>query len=251
MAAGILINSAGQRVIRSDGSRGIGNAGDPCCCDCYRQARLCFDDTLADVWMICSDAAMFPDAFSIGSACLYFNFADATSPTAGGMIYPAAAAVAQPSCAECPTPCFVADCSCENLKMSFHLKISLYDKSAGACGGILLSVCEGDGFVVSNNGGSGCIYSAASAHFPCPGFSDDPSTSFFQLIGAPPPCFWNAAFIYILGVDFQQIEVSSFVGTSPTTPPAFYPNVNTCFEFTANWVRVEITSITMICDDVP
>lgn len=115
MAVGILINSQGKRIIRKDGSRAIGEPGAKCCCNPkYRQARKCPspDGELVDVWMTEADAATLPDAFTLNTRCLYFDFEDATSDTPG-TVYPASDATAIDGCEECPSPCDVCGAEIE------------------------------------------------------------------------------------------------------------------------------------------
>lgn len=72
-------------------------------CSNYRQARLCSDDSLANVWMTTADALTRSGAFYVNNIliCYYFNFVDATS-NSPGTIYAASASVAKANCAACP-----------------------------------------------------------------------------------------------------------------------------------------------------
>jgi hypothetical protein len=100
---GLVVTDQGLLV--TDGTET--NAG-TCCCTGggYRQARWCSDDTLANVWMTTDDAVTLTGSFKIGSNCFYFNFADATSDTAGGTTFTLTDVVATyAACADCCLCC--------------------------------------------------------------------------------------------------------------------------------------------------
>lgn len=65
---------------------------------CYKQARKCSDNTLADVWVCCKDTASFPNSFQIGTTgpCYYFG-SDAIS-SSHGTIYVALSLTARGGC---------------------------------------------------------------------------------------------------------------------------------------------------------
>ena len=238
-----------------------------CCCGCYRQARNCSNNTLANVWMTCTDAAMFPNAFSIGSNCYYFNFADATHATAGGTVYAASAAVAAASCSACPTP---APCECPTVCMNYilkaHVKRDYYLKpGATGCAGAIDHSCEGDiAIEVANTNVTPCTWGPFSG---VPGFPSaicdavTPAQPYitFDTVGttlgliSTPPCKWAIQFDSVdeTGTISASYLSESAVGATPATPGAIYPNLTFCEEFTLYWIKTTISAITVVCDDAP
>jgi hypothetical protein len=79
------------------------------CAPAFRQARLCADFSVADVWMTATDAALLTGAFYVPwlGLCCYFNFADSVYTTLGGTLYARADVTASADCTAC-LPCFTA-----------------------------------------------------------------------------------------------------------------------------------------------
>lgn len=108
---------SGGKVKMRGGKARVGAAGDPCCCDAWRQARDCADDSLVDIWMHVTDAATYTGAsaifslFSFPSECYYFDFDDPTSDTPGTVFLPGDVYATYEVCEECgAAPCWNGVC---------------------------------------------------------------------------------------------------------------------------------------------
>jgi hypothetical protein len=135
-------------AIRADaGGVCVGAAGVRSAC-CYRQARKCptSDGSLVDVWMHVVDANKFPGAFSIGTHCYYFDFADPTSQT-HGTLYTAADAVPHADCPTCETD---EGCTCHCL-FSSATSTTIHWSAAKASDGSALPDPDGSGIYASQS----------------------------------------------------------------------------------------------------
>ena len=220
-----------------------------CCCSCYRQARNCSNNTLANVWMTCTDAAMFPNAFSIGSNYYRFNFSDATYAAAGGTVYAASAAVARSGC---PAPCTCPG-GCTNYNIFFTAAVQIYDNSVPNCGGALLSTCgpmAGVGSVASVDP-SACQWFFGGTTYPCNvGLFADPT---LYLVKAT-PCSWCVQFVCSesgVGGDAQILTICTTIGTLPEN--AVFAPLTTCYQdsISGHWINVTFTITAIVCEDAP
>lgn len=216
-------------------------------CACFKQARLCADNTLADVWMKCDDAATFPNAFSITATGVCYYFAgDSGTP---GTLFAAADATAFVDCATCNNPCPCDDASlCTNYLLTFKY---LYKRWNTACDdGAPLTVCPvggvpGDG-AAELIAGTACNRAAAdgSISIGCGGQA---------IIGVKlnvncPSKTWT--------LDFNLFGVAHVTTTSVIRrlPAGAYPDIDVCRDLTAfgaGYQRFTITNINLVCDDAP
>lgn len=225
------------------------------CNKLYKQARLCPSvGALQNVWMYILDAALFPNAFSIGATCYYFDAGDAPSATPG-TIYPASVAVAAASCDTCPTPTpCTCPTTCDNYIINFTASVQIYNSLAGGCVGVPIYNCPPTvGTSGVSDGMATCSWLYAGSTFPCnvSTFADP----VMQLITGPahsPPCYWQVAFAWSdLVHDTAFFLLNSTSGATPET--AFFPSQTTCFQdaTTGDWVQVTITITSIVCDDSP
>ncbi len=164
MAAGIMIDSDGKRVIDSNGKHRIGEDGAPCCC--WRQARLCSDDTLQDVWMTDSDAHTLTGAFQLGDWCYYFNFADPLGTP--GTIKTPADVTPLDSCEDCPG-CADFPCDVDHYQIDFDVDFFAYAAVDTGCV-VPLVTCLGIHKTYTLTQDETCIWSNAGNGFNCAGY---------------------------------------------------------------------------------
>jgi hypothetical protein len=209
---------------------------------------------LQDVVMTCADAATYPNAFSIGATCYYFDFTDPTSPTPQGTIYPASAAVAQPSCAACPvpTPCSCPPEVCENYLLTFSVTVKIYDNSLPNCGGVLLSTCGPSSLTVSLSQEEPglCEWDDGFDEGVCGVFDlANPVMVLFNGAGTP-PCSWGLSFQY----SFSDLSPYTFevFGNGATPDTAFFAPVTLCLQDpNGNWISIQLSIVSIVCDDFP